>query len=84
MQGLVYQLSTLTLLLPGPALIFKLALQGHTKSGWSTTWLWVHARHNNNMYSDSDTGNDNSSSNSNNDNNNTNNDDEFAFQLMMS
>jgi len=84
MQGLVCQASTLTLLPLGPALLSKLALQGHTKSGWSTTWLWIHAQYNSNMYSDSDSGNDNSSSNSNNDNNNTNNDDEFTFQLMMS
>ena len=99
MQGLVCQLSMLTLLLPGPALLLKLALQGHTKSGWLPAWL-CHAQHDNT--NDNDTNNSNNNNNNNNINNsndnnnyssgytnddntdNNNNKNEFAFQLMVS
>ena len=97
MQGLVCQLSMLTLLLPGPALLLKLALQGHTKSGWLPAWL-CHAQHDNTNDNDTNNSNNNNNNiNNSNDNNNyssgytnddnTDNNDnknEFAFQLMVS
>ncbi len=97
MQGLVCQLSMLILLLPGPALLLKLALQGHTKSGWLPAWL-CHAQHDNTNDNDTNNSNNNNNNiNNSNDNNNyssgytnddnTDNNDnknEFAFQLMVS
>ena len=97
MQGLVCQLSMLTLLLPGPALLLKLALQGHTKSGWLPAWL-CHAQHDNTNDNDTNNSNNNNNNiNNSNDNNNyssgytnddnTDNNDnknEFAFQLVVS
>jgi len=97
MQGLVCQLSMLTLLLPGPALLLKLALQGHTKSGWLPAWL-CHAQHDNTNDNDTNNSNNNNNNiNNSNDNNNyssgytnddntdnNDNNNEFAFQLMVS